>query len=205
MKNLLLLAALLLFAAPSVFADGFAGFPKPFTATQSKSDGSTFTMSFQGTKVRAVGKGRAAALGTMISDVKDGTATMVLDDSKEYYSYKGEVDRSFFDPCAAQKQALAQGAAGMTCKKEGSAVVNGRKTDKYVTSMPGADQTLESFFDPELKVVVKQRTPDGGTQELKDIKVGAVSGSFDAPKGYAKISQEQYNAKVLKRSQHAKH
>lgn len=202
MKNLLLLAALALLAV-SASAGDFPGFPKPFTATQSKADGSTFAMSFQGTRVRAVGKGKAAAMGTMLSDLKDGTAMLVLEDSKEYFAYKGEADRTFFDPCAVQKQALAQGAAGMTCKKEGTAVVNGRKTDKYVTSMPGADQKLESYFDPELKVVIKQQTPDG-IQELKDIKVGAANGPFEVPGGYKKISQEQYNAKVVQRTRRGK-
>lgn len=191
--SLILLAASSSAAAATVFT----GFGKPFTAKNANpSDrGAIYDLSFKGNRSRAV---RAEdPQYWIVSDYKESKNYFVFDKDKAYYESKGTVDESFFDPCIAQKKAAQQGQK-LTCKKTGTEEIDGRKTDKYETTMEGADQSLESYFDPELKVVIKQKNEDGSDKELTDIKVGAAKGPFEVPAGYRKLTEKEYNAMMIK-------
>lgn len=198
------LGSALAFGPATVLADkNFAGFPKPWVATETAGSGETVHIAGQGTMARAMGEGRKAYV---LSDLKQRKAYVIFDDGKAYYEVQRSADdggdlADRLDPCRVQKK-LAKEAPGLTCAKAGTVTLNGRKADKYVTRMQESDETLTTYFDPELRVVVKQ---EGGDEdeafEMKNIKVGPPPGAFAVPAGYRKLTDKEYTARILKEHQ----
>lgn len=183
--------------AAALGAQPFAGFSKPFSATQVTESGEKVHIAAQGTMARARG---ATRQGFVLSDLKAHKTYLVFDNWKEYVEIERTEDMSGdiedrLDPCGLQKR-LAKEVEGLSCRKAGTVTLNGRKADKYVTRVEGDEETVTTFFDRELGLVVKQ---EGGEDpfELKDIKVGAVSGPFSVPAGYRKLTHEQYAQRIM--------
>ncbi|MGH6915740.1 MAG: hypothetical protein ACREH3_18790, partial [Geminicoccales bacterium] len=178
------LGASLALGPSTVLADrSFTGFAKPFTATETTASGETAVIAGQGAMTRAKGAGHS---GYVLSDLKNSKAYLVFDSWKAYYEAQRDADQggdmeARLDPCREQKK-IAKEAPGVTCTKAGTVMLNGRKADKYVTRMQGSDEALTTYFDPQLRLVVKQ---DGGEEdfEMKNIKVGSAPGPFALPAG----------------------
>jgi hypothetical protein len=68
--------------------------------------------------------------------------------------------------------------------------INGRKTEHWTLRLtaPGQpDQNGDWWFDPELRVVVREDLPTGETRRLENIVVGQVdAGAFQVPQGWQK-------------------
>lgn len=138
---------------------------------------------------------------------------IVFEDSKEFYEEPMDEKRNqnFSDPCRAYNKLQAEmKEAGqdpkelqVSCKKTGTAEVNGRKVEKYETRFEGDDSgsASVSYFDTELKIVIKETGDDQG-HELKNIKVGGVSeSSLAVPSGYKKLTEEQFTERILQQNQ----
>jgi hypothetical protein len=73
----------------------------------------------------------------------------------------------------------------------GKEVMNGRNAEKWEvvnTSSEGKEQRLTQWYDPEIKVTVREEMPGGFVNELKNIRVGAQSQVlFSLPAGYKKV------------------
>lgn len=71
--------------------------------------------------------------------------------------------------------------------------VNGRQTEKWerVFSRPdGSSMTSYQWYDPELKIAIREEMPGGYVRELKNIKVGKQKSQlFVIPKNYNKMDQ----------------
>lgn len=197
----LLAAAACLAASPAVFAKSdFKGCPKPFTA-KAHGGGSDEVWDFacQGMFVRA---SRPGGQHTMLTDLAKGGKTYILfDATREYYEHTPDRDeeeeRVEHEACSEHRK-LVKDHPGLTCRKTGAAVVGGRKTDRYETRGEGLDEPIVEFYDPELQVIVKEQKGSRTTSELRDIKVGSVSGSFRVPAGYRKLSEQEYMARMMK-------
>jgi len=86
---------------------------------------------------------------------------------------------------------------GQTMERElvGKETVDGRQTEKWkiVMTQPGGHSvTTSEWYDPELKIAVKQEFPGGMVSEIKDIRVGKQPDQmFSVPAGYQRISMPQ--------------
>lgn len=73
--------------------------------------------------------------------------------------------------------------------------VNGRQTEKWeMTASNPNGQTLRSlqWYDPKLKIAIREEMPGGYTRELKNITVGAqASDLFEIPAGYTLVKNPQ--------------
>lgn len=193
------LGASIVLGPATVLADkSFTGFPKPFTATEATASGETVTIAGQGVMTRAKGTGHS---GYVLSDLKNSKAYLVFDKWKAYYEAQRGADQggdmeARLDPCREQKK-IAKEAPDVTCTKAGTVMLNGRKADKYVTRMQDSDEALTTYFDPELRLVVKQ---DGGEEdfEMKKVKLGSAPGPFALPAGYRKLTDQEYAERILK-------
>lgn len=71
--------------------------------------------------------------------------------------------------------------------------LNGRKAEKWrmqVMAPSGQREQFLQWYDPEIKIVVREEHNDGYVRELRDIKVGKQGkGLFSVPKGYARRAQ----------------
>ena len=71
--------------------------------------------------------------------------------------------------------------------------LNGREAEKWRMQVMSADGQREQFlqwYDPEIKIVIREEHNDGYVRELRDIKVGKHSKSlFNVPKGYERRAQ----------------
>lgn len=80
----------------------------------------------------------------------------------------------------------------MELKLLGIETVDGRKVEKWqmTTTVAGQQPTATlQWYDPELKLAIRDEAPGGFTSELKNIKVGPQPDSlFQVPDGYAKMS-----------------
>ncbi len=69
--------------------------------------------------------------------------------------------------------------------------VNGRRTEHWsidYTAQGQAPQKGEWWFDPEIRVSVREEMPSGEARWLKNIVVGAVDpASFEVPDGWTKL------------------
>lgn len=71
----------------------------------------------------------------------------------------------------------------------GKEVINGRETEKWEFVEQRNQQTSRSveWYDPELKLAVREELPGGYIRELKNIQPGAQPASlFELPQGYKK-------------------
>jgi len=75
----------------------------------------------------------------------------------------------------------------------GTEQMNGRKTEKWVMQMTRSDgQQMVStqWYDPELKISIREEMQGGFIRELRDIKTGKQDESlFKVPTGYKKVEQ----------------
>jgi hypothetical protein len=75
----------------------------------------------------------------------------------------------------------------------GDETLNGRKAEKWRMQVMAANGQREQFlqwYDPEIKIVVREEHNDGYVRELRDIKVGKQSKAlFGVPDGYARRAQ----------------
>lgn len=194
-------AAFFLALAVPLAASAQASCPKPFSA-RLHSGGEVVDAACDGPLMR-VGMGKGT---TMIHDMKANRTTLVLDASREYAEYvpskeeQAEEERLAFEPCTDQKK-LAREYKGISCRKTGSATVAGRSTERWETRGGGVEPITE-FFDPELKLVLKEQQGDRVAFELIEVKVGAPAPSlFRVPAGYRKISVDQYYERAIKAAQ----
>lgn len=71
--------------------------------------------------------------------------------------------------------------------------LNGRKVEKWRMQVMAANGQREQFlqwYDPEIKIVVREEHNDGYVRELRDIKLGKQSKSlFSVPQGYERRTQ----------------
>ena len=71
--------------------------------------------------------------------------------------------------------------------------LNGRKAEKWRMQVMAANGRREQFlqwYDPEIKIVIREEHSDGYVRELRDIKVGKQSSKlFRVPKGYERRAQ----------------
>lgn len=75
----------------------------------------------------------------------------------------------------------------------GQETINGRKTEKWSMLMTRADgQSMEStqWYDPELKIAIREEMPGGYIRELRNINTGSQKKSlFEIPKDFHKVDQ----------------
>lgn len=68
--------------------------------------------------------------------------------------------------------------------------VSGRNTEHWTISLtaPGKDAASgDWWFDPELRIAIRENLPNGQTRSLEDIKVGDIDpGLFQVPEGWTK-------------------
>lgn len=80
-------------------------------------------------------------------------------------------------------------------KQVGTEVLNGRQTEKWqMTVAQSGGEAMESFqwYDPELKIAIREELPGGAYRELRNIQIGKQSASlFQIPADYRKISAPQ--------------
>lgn len=82
----------------------------------------------------------------------------------------------------------------------GTETMNGRKTEKweYVQHQQKDNKTARTlqWYDPELKMPVREEMPGGYSRELKNIKVGPQPASlFELPQGYTKKEMPQQGSR----------
>lgn len=76
-------------------------------------------------------------------------------------------------------------------KQLGPASVGGRQTQQWMCGNSKTRHQVKQWFDPELKLVIKEQNPQHGSVELHDIKVASQPDTlFDLPKGYKKGSMK---------------
>jgi hypothetical protein len=70
---------------------------------------------------------------------------------------------------------------------------NNRKTEKWLMQMTRADgqqMTSTQWYDPELKMTIREEMQGGFVRELREIKTGKQDARlFDVPAGYKKVEQ----------------
>jgi len=77
----------------------------------------------------------------------------------------------------------------------GAEKVNGRHAEKWLWQLTGPDgqtKTALQWYDPELKISIREETQDGYVRELRDIKTGAQDKElFEIPDGYRQVENLQ--------------
>ena len=71
--------------------------------------------------------------------------------------------------------------------------INGRKTEKWQMTMSnagGQQLTSTQWYDPQLKITIREEIPGGFVRELRDIKIGKQATElFVIPEEYKKVKQ----------------
>ncbi len=95
------------------------------------------------------------------------------------------------------KQKLPDGTE-TELRMQGKVTVNGRQTEKWeMTASNPQGQTMRSmqWYDPELKISIREEMPGGYLRELKNISIGNQADTlFEIPAGYTLIKQPPGNA-----------
>jgi hypothetical protein len=77
----------------------------------------------------------------------------------------------------------------------GTEQIHGRQTEKWLwrTLTPdGQMETATQWYDPELKMAIREELPGGYIRELRDIKIGAQEKTlFEIPEGYKQVESLQ--------------
>jgi outer membrane lipoprotein-sorting protein len=80
----------------------------------------------------------------------------------------------------------------------GEEVLSGRKTEKWRLDLTGPDgktMSTTEWYDPELKMAIKQEYPGGIVSELTSIQIGPQADEiFSIPAGYTRIEPPQPSA-----------
>lgn len=73
----------------------------------------------------------------------------------------------------------------------GKEKITGRHTEKWqriITSPDGTAQKMLQWYDPELKLTIREQLPNGFTRELRQIRLASQPAKlFKVPEGYRKI------------------
>ena len=205
--TLLITSACLLASAAAFAQKQEPACGKPFSA-KAVGGGSdeVWDVACQGSLVSAA---RPGGRGVLLSDLRPkGRVLYLFPNSREYYEVPPaqleEQDHNPMEhlPCSKQRElAKEQPGRKVSCRKTGTAVVNGRKTDKYETTGEELEAPVTEYWDPELQVIIKEQAGNRTTSELRDIKVGGVSVSMQVPAGWRKLTEEQYFAKMMAEAQ----
>ena len=79
-------------------------------------------------------------------------------------------------------------------KMLGREKLSGREVEKWVMTMKGDEQgsqNIYSWYDPELKLALREEMPGGSVREVRNVKVGPQDPSlFTIPAGYKKITPQ---------------
>jgi hypothetical protein len=71
--------------------------------------------------------------------------------------------------------------------------INGRQTEKWtmqITRADGQQMTSYQWYDPELKIAIREEMQGGFVRELKNIKLGKQDAKlFEVPGGYKRVEQ----------------
>ncbi len=171
-------------------AVAFAQMPSPFSADMKMSNARqtnmTGKMYFSGQKVR-MDMNAAGHSSAVISDLPSRTVYMIMPQQRMYMEMKadqmpgGKQQWKPYDaanPCANE--------AGVTCKKLGTEMVNGRMCDKWLfTGGAGGERTV--WIDQRSHIPIKTVMPDGSF-ELTNVKEGPQPASlFEVPAGFTKM------------------
>ncbi len=74
----------------------------------------------------------------------------------------------------------------------GTETINGRHTEKWLWQLSGPNGQIEAatqWYDPELKIAIREETHGGFIRELRDIKTGVQDRSlFEVPIGYKQVN-----------------
>lgn len=77
--------------------------------------------------------------------------------------------------------------------------INGRKVEQWesrFTHPSGQNRISKQWYDPQLKMVIREEMPGGYLRELNNIKVGKQDKSlFQVPKDYQKVTENQNDIK----------
>lgn len=77
----------------------------------------------------------------------------------------------------------------------GTEMLNGRHTEKWLWQLSGPDGQIEAatqWYDPELKIAIREELQGGFIRELRDIKTGKQDSSlFEVPEGYRQVDHLQ--------------
>lgn len=96
------------------------------------------------------------------------------------------------------KQVLPDGTS-TELRLLGKETINGRETEKWeMTATNPQGQTMRStqWYDPELKIAIREEMPGGYMRELKNISIGAQPDTlFEIPAGYTLIKQPAENVR----------
>ncbi len=96
------------------------------------------------------------------------------------------------------KQVLPDGTS-TELKLLGKETVDGRETEKWemVASRPqGQSMRSTQWYDPELKIAIREEMPGGYRRELKNISIGVQPKAlFEIPAGYTMVKQPSADAK----------
>jgi hypothetical protein len=153
-----------------------------------------FYMTANKVRVDAEQPGRPHA--TVILDMATRTNIVVIPERRMYIEQPESASfqrqaYDFFRPsdvnnaCVDWQQLPAN--RGITCRKIGNEVVNGRNTVKYEGSRPGQG-TGYVWFDPALRFPIKWQG-NNGSGELRNIAVAPQPASlFEVPAGYQKMN-----------------
>lgn len=196
LKTLTAAALCLVTCAPALAQPkAAAGCGKPFTA-RAVEDNQPFDIACQGPVARLSGP-----QGLMFMDLRPrGKIVTVLESTREYHEITPDQDDEdlILAPCRDYRKAVKE-TPGLTCRKTGTALVNGRNTEKWETRGPDFETVVE-YFDTELNIAIKMTKGDRTHWELRDVKVGAVNGPMSPPAGYRKLTDEQYAERITSAS-----
>ena len=77
----------------------------------------------------------------------------------------------------------------------GNEIINQRQTEKWLSRLSSADGQLKSatqWFDPELKITIREELDNGFIRELRDVKIAKQDMSiFEIPNGYTLVQNLQ--------------
>ena len=77
----------------------------------------------------------------------------------------------------------------------GAETINGRHSEKWLWQLAGPGgqvQTATQWYDPELKMTIREEMPGGFVRELRDIKTGSQDKAlFEIPDGYKRVENLQ--------------
>jgi hypothetical protein len=88
------------------------------------------------------------------------------------------------------RQVMPDGSR-LEMERAGTEKVNGRTTEKWkmTASRPGsADQLAWQWYDPEIKMNIREEQPDGALREIRNIRIAPQSaGLFTVPDGFREL------------------
>ena len=160
-----------------------------FTATRVEtmgrdSEASTIYVSRHGMREES---GPAGQRLVVISDLRSGKA-WVMDEKRRVYQSLGQATAAARDLGDAEADTLLDPRPCLgfdLTRRLGEEHVAGRMTQKWVCGNSRTRREVMQWFDPRLKLVIRERTPHGRQVELRDIRLAEPeAGLFRVPAGY---------------------